>query len=157
MQRHVNDSLRAVGCLQPADELLIDIGAGAGLPGIPVAITEPRRRVVLIEPIGKRAAFLEFAVEELGLTNTSVEVARGEALRLSGDVCFARALASPPKAWRLAERLLRPGGRLIYFAGRSWAASVAADLERIGVEAHACAPPDFAWQGPIVMMARTSQ
>ena len=157
MERHVRDSLRALKCLAPADRLLVDIGAGAGLPGIPVAIVESHREVVLVEPQHRRAAFLELAVAELGLTNVSVEVARAEALALKGDVCFARALAPPPKAWRLAEPLLRPGGRLLYFAGRTWSPSAEVNLHGIGVETRACAPPEFAWQGPIVMMARTSQ
>ncbi len=157
MERHVVDSLRAVRCLRPSDRELVDVGAGAGLPGIPVAISEPERHVVLLEPAAKRAAFLELAVEALQLENIDIRIARAEDVALQADVCFARALAPPHRAWQLSQRLLTPQGRLLYFAGRSWAPAVEDELTAQGVLATVCDQPQFAWQGPIVIMARTSQ
>ncbi|HEX2089646.1 MAG TPA: 16S rRNA (guanine(527)-N(7))-methyltransferase RsmG [Actinomycetota bacterium] len=156
-ERHVLDSLRAVHCLRLTDRTLIDVGAGAGLPGIPVAIVEPERHVVLLEPGAKRAAFLELAVESLQLANVEIRIARAEDVGLKGDVCFARALAPPVRAWELIEGLLSRSGRLVYFAGRSWGRDPEAELEARGVQVTVCDLAQFAWQGPIVMMARTSQ
>ncbi len=157
MERHVLDSLRAVRCLRPTDGELVDVGAGAGLPGIPIAIAEPRRHVVLLEPAAKRAAFLELVVEALRLGNVDIRIARAEDASLHADACFARALAPPHRAWLLSEPLLAPRGRLLYFAGRSWTAAMEGELRARGVQATVCDLPQFAWQGPIVIMARTSQ
>jgi 16S rRNA (guanine527-N7)-methyltransferase len=157
MERHVLDSLRSVRCLRPSDRELVDVGAGAGLPGIPVAVAEPERHVILVEPHARRAAFLELAVENLGLVNVDIRIARAEATELQADVCFARALAPPGRAWQLTEHLLAPGGRLVYFGGRSWSPATGADLAATGVQASVCDRPRFAWQGPVVIMARTSQ
>lgn len=156
MERHIADSLRAVRCLRRTDSELVDVGAGAGLPGIPIAISEPGRHMILLEPVGKRAAFLELAVETLRLTNVDIRIARAEDTTMQADVCFARALAPPRRAWQLTERLLTPQGRLVYFAGRSWPA-VEGELSALGVLATVCDQPEFAWQGPVVIMARTSQ
>ena len=153
MDRHISDSLRAIRCLRPADRDLIDVGAGAGLPGIPVAIAEPERHVVLVEPLAKRAAFLELALERLGLRNVEVRVSRAEDIELQGDACFARALAPPAKSWDLTRHLLKADGRLVYFAGRSWSQASDADLRARGVASEVCDQPQFAWQGPIVIMA----
>ena len=157
MERHIVDSLRAVRCLRPIDQELVDVGAGAGLPGIPVAIAEPGRHVVLLEPAAKRAAFLELAVEALRLDNVDIRIARAEDVNLRADTCFTRALARPRRAWHLSERLLTPRGRLLYFAGRSWAPAMEDELRAQGVYATVCDQPEFAWQGPLVIMARTSQ
>ncbi len=157
LDRHIFDSLRAIRCLRPGDRELIDVGAGAGLPGIPVAIAERERHVVLLEPLAKRAAFLELAVETLRLRNVEVRVARAEDLDLQADACFARALAPPIKAWDLTQHLLRPNGRLVYFAGRSWSEAIEAELRTRAVASQVCDQAEFAWQGPIVIMARTSQ
>jgi 16S rRNA (guanine527-N7)-methyltransferase len=157
MERHILDSLRAVRCLRPSDRELVDVGAGAGLPGIPVAVAEPERHVILVEAHARRAAFLELAVENLGLVNVDIRMARAEATELQADVCFARALAPPERAWQLTEHLLGPGGRLLYFAGRSWSPATGADLAAFGVHSSVGDRPQFAWQGPIVIMARTSQ
>jgi 16S rRNA (guanine527-N7)-methyltransferase len=157
MERHIVDSLRAVRCLRHKDRELVDVGAGAGLPGIPVAISEPERHVVLLEPAAKRAAFLELAVEALHLKNVDIRIARAEDVTLQADVCFARALAPPRRAWQLTERLLTPHGRLVYFAGRSWAPAMEGELRAHDVLVTVCDQPRFAWQGPVVIMARTSQ
>jgi 16S rRNA (guanine527-N7)-methyltransferase len=156
-ERHILDSLRAVRCLLAEDTSLADAGSGAGLPGIPVAIAEPGRQVALIESQAKRAAFLDFAASELGLDNVAVVKGRTEEASVVVDACLARALAPAGRAWELTGRLLRPGGRLVYFAGRSWSPTVVGDLEAQGIHAIVCAEPEFAWQGPMVIMTTSSQ
>lgn len=116
-QRHVLDSLRAVAAVRDDDSLAYDIGSGAGLPGLVVAIARPGLRVVLVEPRRSRAAFLELAVERLEVANASVLLGRIEQATGPAEICFARAYAPLPEAWRVALPLLRPGGRLVYFAG----------------------------------------
>lgn len=132
-ERHVLDSLAAAAAFEPSDRLAYDLGSGAGLPGLVLAIALPGCRFVLVEPRRRRAGFLELAAERLGLGNVSVAVARAEDLgEGEGDVVTARAFAPLERSWRAAFRLLRPGGRLVYFAGRGLrdplaaAASVAA-------------------------------
>ena len=115
-ERHILDCLRAAPVVHEVD-VACDLGSGAGLPGIVVAVAEPGVRVLLVESRAKRAAFLEFAVLELGLSNADVVAGRAEELRREVDACFARAFAPLPRAWSVARGILRPGGRLVYFAG----------------------------------------
>lgn len=117
MERHVLDSLRAAVAVEAGDASAYDLGAGGGLPGLVVAIARPRLAVRLVEARRRRAAFLELAVEELGVVNAAVIPGRVEELEEPVDLCFARALASPAESWSLARGLLRAGGRLVYFAG----------------------------------------
>ena len=116
-ERHILDSIRAVSPLRPGDSRAIDLGSGAGLPGIVVAIARPSLHVVLVEPRRARVAFLELVVEDLRLPNASVLAARIEDVDEQVDLCFARAFAPAPDAWRAAVPRLREGGRLVYFAG----------------------------------------
>jgi 16S rRNA (guanine527-N7)-methyltransferase len=115
--RHTLDCLRAAATVQEGDSLAVDLGSGGGLPGIPVAVANPGLRIVLVESRRVRGAFLELAVEQLRLRNAEVRVARIEQLLIEADLCFARALAPLPRCWILAQPLLRPDGRLVYFAG----------------------------------------
>jgi 16S rRNA (guanine527-N7)-methyltransferase len=124
--RHILDCLRAAPLVHE-DDLACDLGSGAGLPGIVVAVAEPLVRVLLVESRAKRAAFLEFAVQELRLSNAQVVVGRAEELRQGVDACFARAFAPLPLAWSVARGILRPGGRLIYFAGAEFGEPVVRD------------------------------
>ena len=147
-ERHVLDAIRAVGCLSSGDRDLIDLGSGAGLPGVPIAIARPDVRVRLVEASSRRAAFLEMVVLELGLPNVVVEVGRVEDSASTADVCTARAFAAAGKAWALARRVLRPGGRLLYFAGRSWSEQGGASDAVVTV----CEQGGFAGDGPIVII-----
>lgn len=118
-ERHILDSLRAATLFRASDRLAYDLGSGAGLPGIPLAIALPRCRFTLAEARTKRSAFLELAVERLGQANVDVHAGSAESLPTGADVITARAFAPLERAWLLAARLLRVGGRLIYFAGGS--------------------------------------
>jgi 16S rRNA (guanine527-N7)-methyltransferase len=91
--RHILNSA-ALGGLIPADNAVVDVGSGAGLPGIPLAILRPDLRMTLIEPLLRRFTFLTQTVEELGITDhVTVVRSRAEDHRQSYDVVVARALA----------------------------------------------------------------
>lgn len=121
--RHIDDSLRALPLL---DRLgpgpCIDVGSGAGLPGIPLAIASGRRWH-LLEPRRKRAAFLEEVIRELGLDRCRVIAASAEqavrdpALRETHVAATARALAAPSRAVELCRPLVAPGGQVVLFVG----------------------------------------
>jgi len=115
-ERHTLDCLRAAPLVDGIDEAA-DLGSGAGLPGVVVAIALPQVRMLLIERRPQRAAFLELAVEDLGLSNAAVVAGRVEDVPGDVDVALARAFAPIDEAWARALGILRPGGRLVYFAG----------------------------------------
>jgi 16S rRNA (guanine527-N7)-methyltransferase len=158
-ERHLLDCLRAVGVVTARDRVAYDLGSGAGLPGVVVAIATPGLRVVLVEGRQRRVAFLELTVERLRLQNASVFAGRIEEIGERGpasagtgvDLCFARALAPLPEAWRLAQPLLGPEGRLVYFGGRGLAEDLAVPGARV-LEVRPSAVLERA--GPLVIMAR---
>jgi 16S rRNA (guanine527-N7)-methyltransferase len=120
---HFLDSLAPLGFIILADPI-VDLGSGAGFPGIPAAIAYPDRRFVLLEPRAKRADFLASAIERLGLTNASV--IKGSALGpaaagLAGKAgtVLVRAVAEPEQAFKLGLPLLRLGALLLLYEGRS--------------------------------------
>jgi 16S rRNA (guanine527-N7)-methyltransferase len=128
----------AVLCdLMPAEATVCDIGSGAGLPGLVVAIRRSDLRVTLVEPLLRRTAFLEEAVELLGLTNVEVLRARAEALHGSRefDVVTSRAVAALDKLLGWSLPLVRRGGLLLAMKGASAAEELAGAgdvLERLG-------------------------
>jgi 16S rRNA (guanine527-N7)-methyltransferase len=121
-ERHVADSLRVLGLVETAPEgPCVDVGSGAGLPGIPLAITS-KRHWRLLEPRGRRAGFLEEVVRELDLDcevlrMTAQEAALDPGLRHA--VATARALAAPSAAFELVLPLVAPGGTAVVFHGPS--------------------------------------
>jgi 16S rRNA (guanine527-N7)-methyltransferase len=102
---------------QPAT--LVDIGSGAGLPGIVLAMLRPELRVILLEPMDRRCRFLTDCVAELGLSNASVLRARAEDAVLCADVATARAVAPLDRLAELAVRLVRPGGMVLAIKGQT--------------------------------------
>lgn len=138
--RHISDSLRLeplIGAAPPGP--CVDVGSGAGLPGIPLAIADPGRAWRLLEPRRGRAAFLEEAIRHLGLDNcevvvkTAQEAARDPTLRRSHAVATARALAAPPVALGLIRPLVAPGGVCLVFVGGSAELPMETDLAVAGV------------------------
>ena len=149
-ERHVQDSLRAATAVTRADHTAYDLGSGAGLPGVVVAIACPELRMTLVESRRPRAAFLQLVVDRLGLTNTSVATVRVETLTESVDLCFSRAFARVGVAWSAADRLLNPGGRLVYFAGERFDH---AELPEDAVSSLVTTSA-LARSGPLVIMSR---
>lgn len=149
-ERHTLDCLRAAAEVVGARSAY-DLGSGAGLPGLVIAIAVPDLRVGLVEPRQRRAAFLELAVQELGLANARVLVQRVEALTEPVECCFARAFAPPERTWAACADLLSPQGRLVYFAGAGRGKIRAPSGARI-VAVRRNAVLESA--GPLVIMAR---
>ncbi len=119
--RHVLNSA-ALGEVVDPGERIADIGSGAGLPGIPLALARPDVRVTLIEPLLRRSEFLREVVDDLGL---DVIVVRGRAEELDVrrqvgevDVVVSRAVASLDKVTRWSVPLLRSGGRMLALKGQ---------------------------------------
>jgi len=148
-QRHILDALRAAADI-PAGVSVADLGSGAGIPGLPLAIVLPNE-VTLIEVRSGRAAFLESAVELAGVANVRVAVGSVEGLAERYDVCLARAFAPVAKTWRLAEPRLEASGSVIYWAGTTFDTG---QLDALGVRWRVSAHPDLAEFGPLVIMSR---
>ncbi len=113
--------------LVPQDATLIDVGSGAGLPGLAVAISRPDVHVTLVEPLERRTRWLEEVVSDLGL---STRVVRARAEEVAGteraQVVTARAVAALDKLARWCLPLVAPGGQLLAVKGRTAQAEVAA-------------------------------
>lgn len=120
--RHIDDSLQLAPLL-PKTGLAIDIGSGAGFPGLILALATGLP-FLLVEADQRKAAFLREAARA---TATVVEVAacRIEAVRRTGDVVTARALAPLPRLLALAAPLLRPDGVCLFLKGADAAAELA--------------------------------
>ncbi|MCX6450561.1 MAG: 16S rRNA (guanine(527)-N(7))-methyltransferase RsmG [Actinobacteria bacterium] len=97
---------------------LLDIGSGAGLPGIVIALARPDLKVTLLEPLQRRIDFLQEVVAELGI---EVEIKRGRSDGFKGsfEVVTARAVAPLPKLATISWHLVAPGGSLLAMKGES--------------------------------------
>jgi len=117
-ERHVLNCA-VVAELLPPDSTVRDVGSGAGLPGIPLALARPDLEVELVEPLLRRAVFLTEAVELLGLDRVRVTRSRAEDLAAAPvvDVATARAVAGLPQLARWCLPLVRPGGSLVALKG----------------------------------------
>ena len=124
--RHILNSAVVSETVKTGD-LVADVGSGAGLPGIPMAIALPGANFVLIEPMERRSNWMLEVIEELGLTNVEVRRARAEeVLDLTFDIVTARAVAALDKLLRLTVHLLKPGGSLIALKGSKAAEEIEA-------------------------------
>lgn len=137
-ERHVLNSV-ALAPLVPTGASLVDVGSGAGLPGIPLAVLRPDLQVTLLEPLLRRFNFLNLAIAELGLTER-VTVVRGRAEDHGEQyrVVTSRALAPLPRLLGWCLPLVARDGRLVALKGSSAADEVAAagaDLARHRVRA----------------------
>jgi 16S rRNA (guanine527-N7)-methyltransferase len=115
---HLLDSLAVVPHL-PANAVLADVGSGAGLPGIPIAIARPDVRITLIDTVAKKATFMQQAVGELKLANVDVRHARVETMKLDTpcDIVISRAFAELKDFAEGASHLLKQGGTLFAMKG----------------------------------------
>lgn len=124
--RHILNSAALVQFL-PASGTIVDIGSGAGLPGLVIAAMRPEADVVLIEPMERRCTWLAEMVETLDLSNVEVKRGRAEEYHdaFEADVVTSRAVAALDKLSRWSLPLLAQGGELVILKGRS----VEAELE----------------------------
>lgn len=137
--RHILNSAVVAELIEPSARV-VDVGSGAGLPGLPLAIARPDLSMTLLEPMLRRTEFLTEAVRDLGLT---AAVVRGRAeepgvrAAIGGaDVVVSRAVADMEKLTRWCLPLLRPGGRMLALKGDRAEAEVAEHrltLNRLGV------------------------
>jgi 16S rRNA (guanine527-N7)-methyltransferase len=109
---------------------VVDIGSGAGLPGLVLAMVLPDVAVTLLEPMERRCRFLAGCVAELELANVTVLRARAEDATVKADVATARAVAPLPRLAELAVGLVRPGGMVLAIKGRT-AVQELADAEPV--------------------------
>ena len=149
--RHVLNSV-AISGLTRADAELVDVGSGAGLPGIPLAVLRPDLRVTLLEPLLRRVTFLTETVAALGLADR-VRVVRGRAEEHDEqyDVIAARAVAPLGRLVRWCAPLRRPDGVILAVKGRSAAEEIAEagpvlaatglNVEQLSVRAHPSLEP----------------
>lgn len=122
--RHIYNSLALAESIPPSADM-IDVGSGAGLPGVPLAVACPDIQTCLLEPMLRRATFLDEVVAELGLSQrVAVTRERAEEHDRSYDVVVARALAPLPKLLGWCAPLLRPGGVILALKGASADAEV---------------------------------
>ncbi|MGW0020107.1 16S rRNA (guanine(527)-N(7))-methyltransferase RsmG [Rhodococcus sp. NPDC003382] len=129
-----------LGELIEKDESVVDVGSGAGLPGIPLAIARPDLHITLVEPLLRRSVYLAEFVETHGLENVLVVRGRAEqpgVLQEAGgaDVVTSRAVAPLAKLAKWSLPLIRVGGRMLALKGSSAAEEIERDrdeLERLG-------------------------
>lgn len=115
---HLLDSLSVAAYLH--GQRVIDVGSGAGLPGLVLALAEPRRDFTLLDANGKKAAFMRHALRRMALANATVVQARAEDYSAADgfDTVISRAFASLADMVRLSGHLCGPGGRLLAMKGR---------------------------------------
>jgi 16S rRNA (guanine527-N7)-methyltransferase len=119
VQRHFGESLFAAKSLldQKLPHTAIDLGSGAGFPGVPFALLAPDVQVTLIESQQKKATFLKELVRALGLTNVKVFGDRAEGYSGTADLVMLRAVEKFEQALRMAVSLTNDGGRIALMIG----------------------------------------
>ncbi|MGC1271686.1 MAG: 16S rRNA (guanine(527)-N(7))-methyltransferase RsmG [Croceibacterium sp.] len=136
-ERHFADSVQLLDHVPRETPPWLDLGSGAGFPGLPVAIARPGMEVVLIESRRKRVEWLERVIADLGLTHCRVIGARLELVPTlpAGTIC-ARAFAPFDKLLRLSARFSTPATTWLLPKGRSAAKELAAESESIRAMFH---------------------
>jgi len=134
--RHFLDSLTAASYIKPANARVIDIGCGAGFPGIPLKIALPSLSLHLLEANRKKVSFLKHIIRLMQLEDVCVlhdraeNIIREDRWREKFDVAISRAALKLPQLLALGDDLLAPGGLLITFKGPS----VTAELEQTAAD-----------------------
>jgi 16S rRNA (guanine527-N7)-methyltransferase len=135
-----------------------DLGTGAGLPGIPLAIAEPGRRFVLIDRHARRLAFVRQAIIELSLANVETEQVDFAGYRPAElfDTVVSRAVREPNKLWEAARHLLAAGGRIVALSGQERGHERGHEMApETGPEAGPRSAPGFEGAGEIQNMVVT--
>ena len=135
-EKHLWDSLRGIGELinNPLELKVIDLGTGAGFPGLPLAIARTDWQMTLVDSTAKKVGFVEYIAPELGLTNTHPLVSRIEALgqerqhRHQYDLALIRAVSSANVCAEYTLPLVKVGGTAILYRG-NWTDEEATSLE----------------------------
>ena len=137
LKRHFVESIVCARALPYGITTLLDVGSGAGFPGIPIALCRPEIAVTLAESQGKKAAFLQEAIRVLGVA-TKVYAGRAEAMAAQFDCVTLRAVDRMERAVQAAARLVLPGGWLaLMTAGKELdALKKAAGVEFAWIEPH---------------------
>lgn len=132
------DSLGAATCL-PVGARVADLGSGGGVPGLPLALVRPDCRILLVESLGRKVAWLEEQVQALGLADRvevvsrrCEDVGRDPAYRAALDAVVAKALAGLPVLVEYALPLLRIGGRLYAYKGPALAEEIGSARHALG-------------------------
>jgi 16S rRNA (guanine527-N7)-methyltransferase len=140
VRRHFGESLFAGGQLRvEAASTLIDLGSGAGFPGLPIKILAPQLQVTLIESQHKKVAFLREGIRALGLLNVSVYEGRAEQSQLKSQIVTMRAVEKFESALSVAASLVQAGGRLALLIGAAQERPARTALSKL------------AWQEPIAI------
>lgn len=117
--KHFLDSLTLIKALPSETKNIVDIGSGAGFPGLPLAIARPDINITMVESIGKKTSFIQKCIETLNLSNAKVIQSRAETLsadknyRQKFDVATARAVAFLPDLMKTCVPFVRPKGLFI--------------------------------------------
>ncbi|MGC9505620.1 16S rRNA (guanine(527)-N(7))-methyltransferase RsmG [Baaleninema sp.] len=129
-EKHLWDSLRGIAPLLKDGESaqtpyrVVDIGTGAGFPGLPIALVRPAWHVTLVDSTQKKIRFLRELIEELSIDNATAIAGRAEKLgtippyRSSYDLAVVRAVGSPSACARYVFPWLKPGGQAVLYRGR---------------------------------------
>jgi 16S rRNA (guanine527-N7)-methyltransferase len=135
--KHYLDSWRATRLLPLLGRSILDIGTGAGFPGMPIALAEPQSRVVMLDSTKKRADFVNETIAALGMKNAKVAWERGELhlARNRYDLVMMRAISSVRENVRLLRKVKHSHKDLVMLKGSSWSREVRAaerEAERLG-------------------------
>ncbi len=135
--KHYLDSWRTTRLLPLLGRSVLDVGSGAGYPGMPLALAEPQARVVMIDSVKKKADFIAESIQALGVTNAFAEGGRAEEhlVRHRYDLVVFRAVSSVRENVRLLRKVRHSFRDLIMMKGPSWSREVRAaerETERLG-------------------------
>jgi 16S rRNA (guanine527-N7)-methyltransferase len=114
-ERHIANCI-PITTLMKEGATVLDVGSGAGLPGIVIALARPDLTVTLLEPLSRRVDFLHETITELGLPIAVVR-SKAEAFKGSFDYVVARAVAPLPKLYAMVKHVIAPGGSLLAMKG----------------------------------------
>ena len=138
VKKHLLDSLSIIHFIQPG--LLLDVGSGAGLPGIVIAIMKPETEVFVLDSVGKKCRFMQVVKSELALENLIVVNSRVESFKPkeSFSQIASRAFAEVSKTIQLTKHLLEENGRYLLMKGSNVDEE---DIDNLNVKVHSMTVP----------------